>query len=86
MPGMLKLQVYVEEDCWSCAESRRLIKNIAPLYPNLIVELVDIQKSAKPATVFAVPTFVLNGKIIFLGNPYPEELRGKIEKALSYHS
>ena len=83
MRGMLKLQVYVREECWSCAESRRLVDDIAPRYPDMVVELVDVEKEEKPPGIFAVPTFMLDGQIISLGNPYPEELQGKIEKALT---
>jgi glutaredoxin len=83
---MLKLQVYVRDDCWSCAEARRLVKNIAPLYPEIVVEMVNVEKDHKPDSDFAVPTFMLDGQIISLGNPYPEELQGKIEKALTFQS
>ena len=86
MRFMLKLEVYVSKDCWSCAESRRIVEDIAPLYPKVVVELLDVGSAERPETVFAVPTFVLDGQIISLGNPYRAELRKKIEKALEFQN
>lgn len=83
MRGMVKLQVYIREDCWTCAESRRIVAEIAPQFPQLSVELVDMETPNRPPNVFAVPTYVLNGRIISLGNPYRDDLRQEIKNALS---
>ncbi len=83
MPSMVKLQVYLNEDCWACAESRRIVSDIARQFPQLAVELLDLESEDRPENVFAVPTYVLNGRIISLGNPYREQLRREIQDALS---
>ena len=80
---MVKLQVYIREDCWTCAESRRIVAEIAPQFPQLAVELVDVEAPNRPQNVFAVPTYVLDGRVISLGNPYRDELRRKISNALN---
>ena len=80
---MVTLKVYVEEDCWSCSESRRIVAEIAPQFPQVAIELIDLSSQRHPNDVFAVPTYMLNGKIISLGNPYPKELRQKLQDALN---
>ena len=82
MRGMVKLQVYVNEDCWTCAESRRIVAEIAPEFPEIKVELLDLSSREYPENVFAVPTFILNGRVISLGNPYRDDLRKRIQDSL----
>ena len=85
MRSMVKLQVYVKQDCWTCSESRRIVAEIAPQFPQISVELVDMETPNRPQNVFAAPTYVLDGRIISLGNPYRHELRREIKDALSRH-
>jgi len=82
MRGMVKLQVYINEDCWTCDESRRIVAEIAPQFPEVAVELLDLSSTEYPENVFAVPTYVLNGHVISLGNPYRNELRQRIQDTL----
>ncbi len=37
--------------------------------------------SPPPDAVVAVPTYVLNGRVVWLGNPYPEELFARLHEA-----
>lgn len=80
---MVTLKVFVETDCWSCDESRRIVEELSPQFPEVIIELVDLSGTKRPQDVYAVPTYVLDGKIISLGNPYTHELRKKLQDALS---
>ena len=80
---MVKLQVYVKEECWACAESHRIVAEIAPLFPQISIEMLDMAAPSRPPSVFAVPTYVLNGRIISLGNPFREDLRQEIKNAIS---
>jgi len=82
MRGMVKLQVYINEDCWTCDESRRIVAEIAPQFPEVKVELLDLSSGEYPDNIFAVPTFVLNGRIISLGNPYRDVLRQRIQESV----
>lgn len=79
---MVTLKVFVEEDCWSCSESRRLIAEMAPQFPQVNMEVIDLSMAQRPQNIFAVPTYTLNGEIISLGNPYPTDLRRKLLAAL----
>lgn len=83
MRDMVKLQVFISDDCWSCAESRRIVTEIAPQFPDVEVELLDMNSSKRPETVFAAPTYLLNGRVISLGNPYPGVLRRQLSVALA---
>ena len=75
---MTKLQVYISDDCWTCEETRRIVADIRPQFPQIQVELLSLNEVTRPPTVFAVPTYVLNGRVIFLGNPIRDELRSKL--------
>ena len=74
------VHVYIADDCWSCQETRRIVADITPQFPEVQVELRDMNQ-AKPDDVFAVPTYVLNGRVISLGNPTREDLRQKLVAA-----
>lgn len=70
-----RLQVYVASHCLNCTEAQRLAQVAAQTFPDLEVEVIDLDHTpAQSAEVFAVPTYVLNSRICFLGNPSPEEL------------
>ena len=76
---MSVLHVYVSEDCWSCAEAKRIVTEIKTLFPKTKIELRDVTDEGRPSQVFATPTYILNGRTIFLGNPTQEELAQKLE-------
>ena len=77
------LRVFVIEHCATCDEARALAIQIDQDYPDVTVEVVDIGDAevAVPETVFATPTYMLNNRIVSLGNPYPEEIARVIEEA-----
>jgi len=69
------LQVYTSSHCANCEEARRLAQVAARLFPELVVEVIDLDLTpARLAEVYAVPTYVLNNRVCFLGNPSQEEL------------
>lgn len=79
--GMVTLQVYIAEDCWSCQETRRIVADMQRQFPEVVFELCDTTHTPLPELVFATPTYVLNGRIIALGNPTRELLRQKLMDA-----
>jgi hypothetical protein len=79
---MIVLQVYVSSDCWSCAESRRIVADVVPNFPDVVLELLEMNGRALPEPIFAVPTYVLNGRVISLGNPTRQELSNILQAAL----
>lgn len=76
---MVKLDVYISETCWSCDEARQIVADIKPQFPSVTIELRDIGDVRRPSSVFATPTYVLDGRTIFLGNPTREQLQQKLE-------
>jgi hypothetical protein len=76
---MARLDVYITENCWACEESRRIIAEIAPRFPEIAFEIRNLSDERRPNQVFATPTYVLNDKTIFLGNPSREALIEKLE-------
>lgn len=77
---MIKLDVYISPDCWSCQETPRIIADVTALLPNVAVEIINIaEMNNPPEAIFAVPTYLINGRVVSLGNPTPEELLHKID-------
>jgi hypothetical protein len=81
----MALEIYVEAGCWSCDKALLLAEEIARRFPALIVEVIDVGdvESAVPEDVFAVPTYVLNGKVVSLGNPSESDLSELVQAALA---
>lgn len=80
-----RLEVYVASHCLSCVEARRLAAAAAQCFPGLEVRTIDVDAAARtgapaalPERVVAVPTYLLDGAVIALGNPDPEQLFARI--------
>jgi hypothetical protein len=71
----LELQIFVDGACPVCAEARRLANIAQEQLPLLQVALIDVTAEGVsiPNAVFAVPTYMLNGKTLWLGNPKETE-------------
>lgn len=80
----MELEIYVEEGCHSCARAREIAQGVEEEYPQVSVRLIDVARTSQPSSdVFAVPTFVLNGEVVSLGNPNPSDLRQRIDRLLA---
>lgn len=79
---MLRLEIYVVDDCWSCAESRRIAAEARARFAEVEVSLYDLNRDPRPSTVFAAPTYVLDGRVISLGNPRREELWDRLARGI----
>jgi alkyl hydroperoxide reductase subunit AhpF len=79
-----RLEVYVSSQCLNCDEAVRLAEEAAARYPHVVVRVVDLDLvgSPPPDPVVAVPTYLLNGRVVSLGNPYPEELFARLHEAV----
>jgi len=77
---MTQLEIFVVPGCPSCAEARRIGRRIAQL-PDVDVRVVEIESGAAPPEgVVAVPTYVLDGRVISLGNPEPRVLVARLAR------
>jgi hypothetical protein len=81
---MPKLRVYLSQHCFGCAEALRLAAAVARYYPAVAVQVVDLdaEPAARPTDLVAVPTYVLDGRIVALGNPRQQDLFRHLERRL----
>lgn len=82
------LKIYIAENCWGCDEAREIAAQIAAAYPPLSVQVIDLNGADvdKPDEVFATPTYMLNGRVVSLGNPSFAALRALVEAELQAQS
>jgi len=79
MPAVLK--IFVAEHCSTCREAFEIAAQIEQIFPKIVVQLIDVEKSPGevPESVFATPTFMLNDRIISLGNPSLPEIMTQVQ-------
>lgn len=75
---MKHLQVYISENCWTCRETVRIVEEMREAFPDAEIDLLDIDDPSRLEEVFAAPTYVLDGRVISLGNPRRETLRRRL--------
>lgn len=66
------LEIYVAPSCAGCTIARQRASELQALaLPNVEIRLVDLSDSGarRPWQVFAVPTYLLDGQVLSLGNP-----------------
>jgi hypothetical protein len=82
----LRLEIYVSSECSNCQEAL-LIAEQARGIAGLEVDVVHIDDPdcLVPPSVFAVPTYILDGRVVSMGNPAREaflaELRQRLRNA-----
>jgi hypothetical protein len=71
----MRLDIYIADHCANCAEALRLA-TLAGTLPQVDVRVinVDTARDPVPARVVAVPTYLLDGRVVSLGNPARDEL------------
>ena len=81
--GPVELHVYVEAGCSTCRRAVDIARKVDGAYAGVAVRVIDTGRAEGiAADVFAVPTFVLDGKLLSLGNPREQDLQRAIEAAL----
>jgi glutaredoxin len=70
----MRLEIYVASDCDNCEEALR-IAELAREVDGIDVAVIDLDEADQtvPLRVVAVPTYLLDGRIVSLGNPYRDE-------------
>lgn len=66
------LEIYVAPSCGGCAIAHQRASELRALaLPNVEIRIVDLGDpgASRPWQVFAVPTYLLDGKVLSLGNP-----------------
>lgn len=79
---MPRLEIFVKPGCFTCEEARRLWQALAR-FPEVDAHLVEIGPDRPlPASVVAVPTYLLDGEVVSLGNPEPRALLVRLAMAV----
>ncbi len=88
----MQLDIYVTDQCANCEEALLLAER-ARTIAGLHIAIINLDQPGQriPPRVVAVPTYVLNGRVVSLGNPKREEflamlrteLQQQIEEAAS---
>lgn len=81
--AVVNLQVVVAEHCPGCDEATRMYERVREARPEVSAELIDLAATPerKPEPVVAVPSYVINGRLAFAGNPRWEELVERLAAA-----
>lgn len=83
--GTIRLEVHVDDDCFACSRSLALAAEVGAAFPDLDVRIVGLQSEdgGYQHLVAAVPTYILNGRVVSLGNPTLEALSAAIRELLT---
>ncbi len=74
------LEIYVEADCFICARSRAIAEGVRAAFSQVDVQVIDLAAAggAHRGLVVATPTYILDGRVISLGNPDPAQLHEEL--------
>jgi hypothetical protein len=79
------LEVFVGPGCVASDDARALVERICSIsLPGLETRVVDlsVKGTRRPDMVFAVPTFLLDGAVLSLGNPPEDWLVDRLRQAI----
>ena len=76
IPAVASVRIYVAQHCEICAYSYEVAENIRNEFPQVEVRIIDMENTSEtiPDSVFATPTYLLNGRVWSLGNPSPQQV------------
>ena len=71
-----ELVIYVSQHCSVCRYAFEVADNIRVRFPDVDLRIVDLETTSEtiPESVFATPTYLLNGRVWSLGNPSPAQV------------
>ena len=68
------LTVFVSDHCFNCKESLSIADQIRKRHPHVRVTVFNVDHAKPHVDIFAVPTYALDGAIVFLGNPTEQQI------------
>lgn len=82
---MARLEVIVMSGCPGCDEAHRLADEARRRFPALSVAIIDLSEEPdrQPPNVFAVPTYLVDRRVVSLGTPSAGDLFHAIAAALA---
>lgn len=69
----MRLDIYIDDCCETCDQARKIADQVRERMPQVEVNLIELNGET-PDSVFAVPTYLLDGVTLFLGNPSEADL------------
>lgn len=78
------LEIYIERSCRNCQAAMNIAERLRGRMPAVRLSLIDLDREPqrRPKQVFAVPTYVLDGEILSLGNLRMEDLLAALRERL----
>ncbi len=74
----MRLDIYIDDHCETCEHARQIAEQVRERLPEVEVNVIELTRE-KPENVFAVPTYLLDGSTLFLGNPSLADLFERLE-------
>ncbi|HUE75420.1 MAG TPA: hypothetical protein VMP10_01225 [Chloroflexota bacterium] len=79
----MHLEVYVAAGCLGCDEAYAIARIVQEHFPTVHVDVIhldDLDRRGRvaPTSVVAVPTYLLDGEVISLGNPRRDDLIARL--------
>ena len=77
----MRLEIYIADHCENCHEALRLAemaRNVQGAEVRVIN--LDTTTEAIPPRIIATPMYLLDGRIVSMGNPYPDDLMRMLGK------
>lgn len=77
MSSLGVLKIFITASCRGCRRARELAAWMRSIKPGLSIQVIDLEiyPDEGGGLIFAVPTYVYNGRPLFVGNPSTQELR-----------
>jgi hypothetical protein len=72
---MAVIRIYVDDHCAGCKRAEELVDRARGVYPDVDAMTINIDGAVDlPDSLFALPTWYVDGKIWMLGNPSWDQL------------
>lgn len=80
----MQLEIYVTNQCTNCKEAL-LIAEQARSITGLEVAVIDLEQAGQnvPSRIVAIPTCLLNGQVVSLGNPERETFFAQLQRQIA---
>lgn len=85
MEQTIRVDIFIAEHCFVCEYSQEVAAFIRERFPQVQINMIDMADPTAdiPDSVFATPTYLLNGRLWSLGNPSNEDVVDKLSSMLA---
>lgn len=80
----IQVDIFVARHCFICEFAYEIVELIERNFSQVDLRVIDIADPEEtiPDSVFATPTYLLNGRVWCLGNPSPTQVVQKLNELL----